>query len=55
MVGSSPEPLPQRVQSINYYPSFLDNFNVMFLLLLVEFTIGVILSIVNKFISSTKL
>jgi hypothetical protein len=48
VMGSSSAVLPQRVKGINFYPSFLDNFNVMFLLLFLELFVGVVLYLLIK-------
>lgn len=40
--------LPRRVKEIKHYSSFLDNFNVMFLLMFVELFIGAVIYVFTK-------
>lgn len=50
-VGSSSDPLPRRVKEIDYYPSFLDNFNLMFLILFAEIFLAILFYITSKIAS----
>ncbi len=55
--SSTDENLPRRVKEIDHYPSFLDNFNVMFLLLFLELFLGAVIYVFTKItdFSSKKL
>jgi hypothetical protein len=48
ITSSTDEGLPRRVKEINHYPSFLDNFNVMFLLLFLELFVGAVIYFFTK-------
>lgn len=50
-VGSSTDPLPRRVKEIDYYPSFLDNFNVMFLILFAEIILAILFRLITNLAS----
>jgi hypothetical protein len=48
IAGSTHKDLPRRVKGINHYPSFLDNFNVMFLLMFLELFVGAVIYVFTK-------
>jgi hypothetical protein len=44
--------LPKRIEGINYSCNFLDNFNVMLILMICELFIGVAVYLIGKFLRS---
>jgi hypothetical protein len=52
LVHSQKSELPRRIKGINYYPDFLDNFNVMLLLMVCEFFIAIIFYLITKIIKN---
>ena len=52
-VRSSNSPLPKRMKSIGYFPSFLDNMNIMAVLIFVILAISIFGFILSKIINLT--
>lgn len=48
VLGSTSSSLPRRVREIKCYPSFLDNFNVMFLLMFAELLVALVMYFLIK-------
>jgi hypothetical protein len=48
VVGSSPAVLSKRVRGIHFYPSFLDNFNAMLLLMFAVLFVAIVLFFLTK-------